>query len=118
MGMTAGLWCSRIKPPSVLSRLRYWLHPFQAPKYGRGFIASEEQWCPSVRPMYAVAKAMPVSHFIRPDGAPYPLQLVPDLLEVRKRLPRWDVEIPMGTEGTTAQLAFKKRFPVGEGGLL
>jgi len=24
------------------SRLRYWLHPSQAPKYGRGFIASEE----------------------------------------------------------------------------
>jgi len=25
------------------SRLRYWLHPFQAPRYGTGFIASEER---------------------------------------------------------------------------
>ena len=49
-----------------LSRLRYWLHPSQAPKYGRGFIASEERGCPSAPTRYACATTDRVSHFIWP----------------------------------------------------
>ena len=33
---------------SALSRLRYWLHLVQAPKYGPGFVAAERRG-PSVR---------------------------------------------------------------------
>ena len=37
---------------SALSRLRYWLHLVQAPKYRPGFVAAERR-CPSVRTGYS-----------------------------------------------------------------
>ena len=64
-------WVTRTRGPNagssnehLLSRLRYWLHLPQAPKYGTGFIASEERSCPSSKAVYAAARSVRVGLFM------------------------------------------------------